>query len=388
MKVLCLGGAGKISREAVYDLAEFSDFERITVADINESEGREVVKEANSDNVDFRSIDIYNEDEAIKIISEYDIVLDGTTISQNDQSSKVIAKANAHGINFNGFGEEYKYNDIFKENGKVLVPGFGMTPGTTNMMAVHICEKMDKIDTIRVSHGAFRPIAFSKSIAETTTYEYDPKLSGRVVYEDGELKQVPPFARERDIKLPEPYGTLPQYIIPHSETVTLPQYLQEKGKDAKLIEVRGTWPRKNMQLVRALYDWGFLKNEKVELDGKEYGIMDVIAKYLTESEQGTTTELYGYALYVEVEGERDGKKIRHTMYHTHPTSDGSVKGWEGLRSYTKCVALPVAVAVILMANDKIKEHGVLIPEKVFEPKDIFEGLEKRNIFIHEEIEEI
>ena len=31
MKVLCLGGAGRICREATLDLVEFSDFERITV---------------------------------------------------------------------------------------------------------------------------------------------------------------------------------------------------------------------------------------------------------------------------------------------------------------------------------------------------------------------
>ncbi|MBN1969685.1 MAG: saccharopine dehydrogenase NADP-binding domain-containing protein [Candidatus Delongbacteria bacterium] len=388
MKVLCLGGAGKISRETVYDLAKSAEFERITVADINQKEGLEVVNNCNSDKVDFRSIDIYNEEEAVKIVSEYDIVMDGTTISQNDQSSKIIAKSNVHGVNFNGFGDEYKYDRIFKENRKVLVPGFGMTPGTTNMMAVSICNKLDKIDTIRISHGAFRPIAFSKSIAETTTYEYDPKLESRVVYENGEFVQVPPFARERFIKLPEPYGTLPQYIIPHSETVTLPQYLKSIGKDANLIEVRGTWPEKNMQLVRALYNWGILKNEKVELNGNSYGIMDVISKYLTESVQGTTTSLYGYALHVEIEGEKEGKKYRYTMYHTHPKSDGSIEEWSGLRAYTKNVALPVAVAVRLIAKNLINEHGVLIPEKVFRPEDVFEGLNERGIFFHEIIEEI
>jgi len=40
MRALCLGGAGRICRESVLDLVRFSDFERITVADVNESEGR------------------------------------------------------------------------------------------------------------------------------------------------------------------------------------------------------------------------------------------------------------------------------------------------------------------------------------------------------------
>jgi saccharopine dehydrogenase-like NADP-dependent oxidoreductase len=39
MKVLCLGGAGKICREAAYDLVEFSDFQTITIGDYNEKAG-------------------------------------------------------------------------------------------------------------------------------------------------------------------------------------------------------------------------------------------------------------------------------------------------------------------------------------------------------------
>lgn len=130
-----------------------------------------------------------------------------------------------------------------------------MTPGVTQMMAMHAANQLDTVDTIRVSHGSYRPIAFSASITETTTYEYDPHLPSRTVYEDGEFKQVLPFARPREIELPAPYGKTTQYIIPHSETITLAKALENKG--IKLIETRGTWPKQNMQLVHALYDYAY-----------------------------------------------------------------------------------------------------------------------------------
>lgn len=53
MKVFCLGGAGKICREAILDLVQFSSFETITVADFNEVEGRKVVEWLNDPRVDF-----------------------------------------------------------------------------------------------------------------------------------------------------------------------------------------------------------------------------------------------------------------------------------------------------------------------------------------------
>ncbi|MCE5334244.1 MAG: saccharopine dehydrogenase NADP-binding domain-containing protein [Desulfobacteraceae bacterium] len=384
MKALCLGAAGKISRESTLDLVEHSDFEKITVGDYNEEAGREVVAWLNDPRVDFRKINIRDKEATVRIMKEYDLVMDGTTISLNDLSTACIAEAGCHGINLNGFGAEYKYDALFKKHQRTCVPGFGMTPGTTNMMAKYAADQMETVDTVRISHGAYRPIAFSASITETTTTEYDPLFTGRTVYENGKFIQVPPFARPLEVALPEPYGTNPQYIIPHSETVTLAEYLA--NKKVKLIEVRGTWPPKNMALIKALYEWGFMHNPKVNVNGVEINIMDAIGAYLMQSPEGQTTDLYGYALHVEVVGMRDGKKIKHTLWHTHPASDGSVEGWEKLRAYTRCVGIPMGIGAILIAEGKVARHGAIIPEVAFNPTDVFDELAKRGIKIHEKIE--
>ncbi len=382
MKVLCLGGAGKICREAALDLVQFSDFERITIGDHDEKAGEEVVTWLKDSRVDFRKINIKDRAASVSIMRDYDIVMDGTTITLNGLSTACIAEAGCHGINLNGFGEEYRYDALFKKHGRTHVPGFGMTPGTTDMMAKYAIDRLDTIDTVRISHGAFRPIAFSASITETTSYEYDPNLPGRVVYEDGRFVQVPPFARPLDVELPQPYGTHPQYIIPHSETKTVAAYLEEQGKRARLIEVRGTWPPQNMQLIRALYDWGILRNDKIRIAGVEIGVMDAVLAYLMQHPVGRQTKLYGYALHVDVTGTKDGKKLRYLLTHTHPASDGSVPGWEQLRAYTRCVGIPMAIATQIIAHGKVTRTGVVVPEFAFDPEEIFRELEKRQILIH------
>lgn len=386
VKVLCLGGAGRICRESILDLVQYSSFEKITVADFNEAEGRAVVEALNDSRVDFVQINVRDHEDTVNKMKGYDIVMDGTTITLNGLSTACIAEAGCHGINLNGFGAEDAYHDIFQKNNKTCVPGFGMTPGVTQMMAMHAANQLDAVESVRVSHGAFRPIAFSRSITETTTYEYDPLLPGRVVYENGEFVQVPPFARPREIALPEPYGKTVQYIIPHAETKTLAQALA--SKNVQLIEVRGTWPAKNMQLVRALYDWGFMRNDQITVNGKEIGILDCISEYLFHSTEGQETQLYGYSLHVEVVGVKDGRRVQHILYHTHPASDGSVEGWEKLRAYTRNVGIPMAIATELIAKGQVKKTGVLIPEDAFEPSEIFAELEKRGIFMHEEITQL
>lgn len=386
MKVFCLGAAGRISRESVLDLVEHSEFEKITIGDYNYEEACKVAQWLKDDRVDVVKIDVTKVEEAAKIMEGYDVVMDGTQITLNGLSTECIAKAGCHGVNLNGFGEENQWDALFKKAGKTCVPGFGMTPGTTQMMAMHLANQLDTVEEVYVSHGAFRPFAFSKSITETTTYEYDPNLESRVVYEDGKFIQVPPFARPREVQLPEPYGKTVQYIIPHSETVTLAQALKDKG--IRLIEVRGTWPQQNMNLVRGLYDYGILRNPKVKVGDTETGLMNIIGDYLVESEEGKTTKLYGYALHVEVIGTKDGQKKRGVIYHTHPASDGSVEGWEGLRAYTRNVGIPLAIAAEQLAKGAVKKTGILIPEEAFDPEQIFQELEKRQIYMHENWDEI
>ncbi len=385
MRIFCLGGAGRICREAILDLVLFSNASRITVSDVDEAAAHEVVSWLNDPRVDFVLTDVRQRSDTVAKMRGYDVVMDGTTIALNGLSTACIAEAGCHGINLNGFGEEEASDPVFRAHGRTCVPGFGMTPGTTQMMVMHAAAQLDTVEIARVSHGAFRPIAFSAAITETTTYEYDPTLPSRVVFEDGEFKQVPPFARPRDIALPAPYGTAPQYIIPHAETRTLAKNLA--GKGIRLIEVRGTWPSPNMQLIRALYDWGFLRNDKIQLKGVEIGILEAISAYLLQSREGRETQLYGYALHAEVEGTRSGRRIRHTLWHTHPPSDGSVADWAGLRAYTRNVGIPLSIGAQMLGHGAVTKTGVITPEEAFEPAAVFAELERRQLLIHERVDE-
>jgi len=402
MKVYCLGGAGRICREAVYDLAESGEFDEIIIGDKNFDGAKEVASEAErlisdigklipgAENTKIHAeyIDVRDVCAAAGQMRGSDVVMDGTGISLNGLSTECIAKAGSNGVNLNGFGAEETWHSVFKENDKVCVAGFGMTPGVTQMMAMAAAAKMDKVHEVFISHGAYRPIAFSPSIAETTCVEYDPAYPTRTVYENGAFIHVPPFARPREVMLPDPYGKTVQYIIPHSETYTLVKALASKG--VQLIEVRGTWPQQNMDLIRGLYGYGILSNPTVKVGKKEAGLMDVIGDYLLSSDAGKTTTLYGYALHVEVNGKCDGSDVSTVYTHTHPASDGSVPGWEGLRAYTRNVGIPLAIATILIARGKLlpsqdtgeKPTGVITPEEAFEPKRIFKELKYRRIIIH------
>ena len=110
MKVFCLGAAGKISRESVLDLLQSDRVERVTIGDNNESAGKEVLAWLEDDRVDFVKADVFRSDETAALIQNYDLVMDGTPISINHESTKCIAQAGVHGVNLNGTGPEFAFH--------------------------------------------------------------------------------------------------------------------------------------------------------------------------------------------------------------------------------------------------------------------------------------
>lgn len=122
------------------------------------------------------------------------------------------------------------------------------------------------------------------------------------------------------------------------------------------------------------------------LGGNEFGIMDAIGAYLMKSPQGRETELYGYALHVEVTGMHQGKARLHTLWHTHPASDGSVPGWEKLRAYTRNVGIPISIGAQMLGRGLVKKTGVIAPEEAFDPQTVFAELNKRDIHVHERVQ--
>ena len=113
----------------------------------------------------------------------------------------------------------------------------------------------------------------------------------------------------------------------------------------------------------------------------EIGILDAINSYLQQSPEGTTTELYGYALH-EVTGTREGRSVRHILTTMHPPSDGTVEGWSGLRAYTRSVGVPFAIGADLIVQGMVNDVGAMPPEQAFSPAVVFEALEKRGIIVH------
>ena len=102
MQILCIGGGGRICREAVLDLVQFSDFRRTTVADCDARAAGEVVRWLDDPRVDAATVDVNDRRATVDLMRGYSLVVDGLPISRNDRSAQCMLEAGVHGINLNG----------------------------------------------------------------------------------------------------------------------------------------------------------------------------------------------------------------------------------------------------------------------------------------------
>jgi hypothetical protein len=110
----------------------------------------------------------------------------------------------------------------------------------------------------------------------------------------------------------------------------------------------------------------------------------LLGRILSQVPGGTETDLWGYALRVEVIGKRNSRKVEHVLTHSHPPFEK----WDRTRAYGKNVAIPLSIGAQLMARKRTKiESGYRSAYEVYDPLDFFRELQKRGIQIHERVYE-
>ncbi|RLG61850.1 hypothetical protein DRN87_01385 [Candidatus Geothermarchaeota archaeon] len=378
-KAIILGGVGAVGIEATYDFIETSGFDEIVIADYNINKALEVVKRVGDNRVSAVKVDVTDEYMLKDVLKGFDIVINALPFKYDYIVTRYAVELGLNGVDVATEEDQYSLNDAAVEKGVTFVPGVGATPGTTNIMTKKGVELLDEVDTIEIYWAAFRSTAPSPGLLYTTIWEFDPNLKERVIYEYGEWKQVPPFTGVKEVEFFPLIGKRLTVYVPHSETWTLPEYLD---KNPKKVYVRGTWPDETMNLLKTLLYYGFYSNKPIEIDGVLIKPMDFIYKFLLSRPEAKKTEIWGYGLRVEVTGVKDGRRAKVIVMNKHPHPDE----WGGSRAYFKCIGIPLSIGAQLIARGSVSEKGVIPPEAAYNPDEFFEELGKRGIEISWKIE--
>jgi saccharopine dehydrogenase-like NADP-dependent oxidoreductase len=367
-RILVLGGSGEMGSAAVADLVERTDHE-VTVGDIRADAAEALLRRLGAPQRVIR-VDVEDPESLSAALAGTEVVLNATYMRHNVPVTDAAIAAGVHLVDLGSYYPEtlaqLERHAAAVAAGCRIVPGCGVAPGLTNIIARLGADQLDTVESIRLYSYITHPMWTSPGIVIT---RFDASVGTSVVFEDGVLVERPSFSGDEPIDFPDPYGEQHVHLVPHPEPVTLPRYL-----DVANVIFKVGYPADETRRIEVLLDLGFDRETPFEIDGVAISPRRFAAAYI--GRRGIAAdERSANVKQVRVEGARDGKPL--TLVY-----DFAVErtGQSASSAITGTVA---AIAADLVARGG--PVGVHPPEGAFEARTFIEALAARGLTVDERV---
>jgi len=396
-KVLVIG-AGAQGGPCASILDRDKDVSEIILGDININLAQKVREKIKSDKITPIKLDAGKINEIEKAAKGTDVIINLTLTEYDMNIMEASLKTGAHYID-TSFGEAsmmdirarnnilsqiiekrpLSYDDEFREAGLTALLGCGVSPGTTNIIARYICDKLDQVEEIRIRYGG-RSLEKSDDPVRAWEPYWSPfrALWGYAVeptiYENKQYRKYPIFAHPEEFKFPDPVGPVLLSLHQHQEPITLPYFI---GKGIKYCDFK--YPVD--PLVGAFVKMEFGSPDPIEVGGVKIIPRDVLLKlvrppvnsFLAENEVSVKQPLNRLNfIVVEVKGKMEGKDVTYRV--TCPNSFYKTPE-ERLNVYQKLGTAIISVALPAVVGAKICSKGAVnkgvISAECLDPKLFF-----------------
>ena len=381
MRALVLGGAGAVCKETTRDLAQYSDFEEIVVADFNVAAAQALVEELNDPRLKAIPFDANDYEGMLNLFPGHTVVVNGLPFQYDYPVNKACVEVRVNGLDISSDDPQFALHEEALRQDLLFVPGMGATPGITNMMVRRASELLHRMEAVDIFFAAFRCLAPAPGLLATTLWEFNPEENERdeVYFEDGAWHPIPPLSGEQVVRFHDQIGEQKVYYVPHDESNTLPRSFPTLRRAA----VRGCFPPHVMALMGALMRGGLLSSRLVRVGDAEMPAIELIRAALAQNPFSKQNPVWAYGLVVEVTGERAGRQVTCTYRSEHPPQEK----WGGESAYFKNVGIPLSIGAQMIAHGQTTGRGVLPPERAFPTQPFFVELARRGIVVEENIVE-
>ncbi len=381
MKIVVLGGAGKMGSVAVQDLAKNELVDEIIIADRDLAAAQVVADYIGSDKIKTREIDLMNHDALVSLLNDADTCLNATVYYTNLPVMEACIESKTHYVDLGGLFhttlKQLKLSDRFAEAGISAILGMGSAPGLPNIQTRYAADRLDTIEYIRVYDGIKPPSPDKVAFTYAVPTIIDELTEAPMVFRNGEFIAAEPLSEFEDYWFAPPLGNLPMHLSLHSEVATLPVSFKSKGVQECFFKIN-YWgmAKETVEKVQVLAEFGFSGREKIDVNGVFVSPRDMTVAMMGDYVPPVTDFLappsnqppdWTKEIVTEIKGTKDGKTLVYRM------GTLTVKG-----------ALPTGVVpargAVWLAAGRIAP-GVHPPEIAFEkPEDFLKELEVRDIY--------
>jgi len=379
MRIIVLGGAGKMGCISVQGLANDERVDEVIIADLDMDQAKIVADTIGSPKISIHEVDIIDEEGLVRSLEGADACLNATVYYTNLQVMEACLQA---GVPYTDMGglfyttrKQLEMHDRFKSAGISAVLCMGSAPGVPNIQARYAADRLDTIESIKIFDGIKPPSPDDVRFSYAVPTIVDELTVEPMVFEDGEFVAKPPLSGFEDYWFTQPLGLLPMHLSLHSEVATLPVSFKDKGVKDCFFKINYWGMAKEMvEKVRVLAELGFDGREPVDVDGTSVVPREFMVSMLSGYVHSVTDLLappksqppnWTKEIVTEVHGTKDGKEIVYRM------GTLTCKG-----------ALPTgvapAIAAIWLGEGRV-DPGVFPPEACLDPEAFFKELEQHEI---------
>jgi lysine 6-dehydrogenase len=383
MKIGIVGAAGRMALGALPDLAESADVDQVVLIDRDMAKPEMERRAQKYGDGKFQIVTCQVDDgDALRAaVKGCAAVANCTGHHRNLQVMKACLAEGCHYTDMGGLfhfaRKQMELNADFKARGLTAVLGMGTAPGMVNVMGRYAVDMLDEVHAFHIRDGivnlapAETPLAVPYSM-ETILDEF---VQNPFIFENGDWKELEPFARPEEIDFPQPVGTQTVFATIHSEVATVPVTFRDKG--LKDMSFKLSLPKVFEDKLRFLTALGFGRKDPLPIEGKEISPREMLVALTERLPKPSGKPDDHKALFVDVTGYKDGRKffIRTEMM-CHPYDPWSMAAGP----FT--VGFPLALTLRMLGDGRIEKRGALPPEACIPPEPFFKGLAQRGLTLN------
>jgi saccharopine dehydrogenase-like NADP-dependent oxidoreductase len=377
MKKVLIVGAGGQGGPCASILAREKGVTEIVLGDIDLELAERVKNKIKSDKITAVKLDAGKVEDIKSAAKGVDVIINLTLVEFNDNIRQTAVENGAHYVDT---AMDYplimqlhekgtpEIDSAFKKAGLTALIGCGGAPGVTNVLIRYACDKLDRVDEIRIRVGRKR-----LKESEEVVSAWDPGWAPEValtdyafpppVLENGKTQVYPIFSGCEEYVFPDPVGPVVVTHHAHEEAVMLPYFI---GKGIRYCDFK--YPLD--PIAGALVKMGFAQRKVIDVKGVRVAPIDVLMKlvhhpvdtFLGEDENAAKLppEVVGL-IVMEIKGAKSGEDITYKLIKPSATAEENLSLYRQFGATKIGVALPAIVGAKMCVTDEA-ERGLIGPE--------------------------
>ena len=248
---------------------------------------------------------------------------------------------------------EYALSPEFEKIGKYALAGFGVEPGMADFFARYAADHLfDEIDEIGIRDGSNLEIPGAKGISFgfsvwTTIEECN---NPAIVYENGEVHTIEPFAELENFWLPEGIGEVEVGHVEHEEVIQI-AHNADRLKGVKKATFKYALGDEFMQAMEIFRSINIDKAEKIKVGDVMVAPRDVIAAAAPDPNEIGKRYVGQTAAGTYVTGKKNGMERKVYLYQVADNKECVEK--YGTQVVVAQTAFTPVVAIELLAKGSL-----------------------------------